>query len=793
MEDSYTNKKRTVALAINDKIIDKVADRDYQTTNSHFVNRVMTAEQLADTIKQGHALCVAGLCEDDDRRCYRSTENFLFSDIIGVDIDNEIKDTTSPNGKRRKTEEEGYLTVDDVKRTDIVKEYAFLVYTTPSHKEDHHRFRVIFKMEHTMRDAPVYQRRVKALIHYFGGDEATSSCVQIFYGSSSGTVDVIDKVLTDEKLQEIVQVYNSKGEDKKQGEGFTSGTVTKEQCAAMLACLPKKLDYLVWVKIISGVAKIFSEDDTVELIEAWSPGFPGEVRYRYRKQLSFVNFGTVVWHAKQYGWEAPDGFYDHSKSEYNMTDSGNAERFVDMFHNIIRYDTDSCHWFIWDGKKFDMDTGNFILQLAKQCVRTIYNPNDEALKQKGEDVVKRLKAFALRSENKGPLMSMVELAKSDKRITATSEDFNSDPYKINFDGFVWDLRTAEAYAHDPSFMMTKIINHTPDTRISDFDADVHCPSWIRFLRKIFENDESLIEYIRRAIAYSMSGLTDEQCFFFAYGSGANGKSVFFNMLERIGGEYHQQAAPGMFKLKIGDAISNDVARLRFSRIVVTEETEENKYMDEAKIKALTGGDKISARYLHKEYFEFKPTHKIWMYGNHKPHIKGTDNGIWRRLHTIPFNKRFEKHEARPQSEVIEEMSDEMPGILVWLLIGYNNYARGLQHNGTETGKKDLLVPEKVREATREYREEMNVVHRFLQDWTIQTPGNDIKATDMFKAFQAWTKENNESQWTSKKKFEQKMKELNYKTEHDSVKNQYVYRNVHFTSQAGEIIQARQPF
>lgn len=278
---------------------------------------------------------------------------------------------------------------------------------------------------------------------------------------------------------------------------------------------------------------------------------------------------------------------------------------------------------------------------------------------------------------------------------------------------------------------------------------------------MMNGDTELVDYIQRAVGYSLSGLTSEQCLFFLYGNGKNGKSLFTEIIRRILGDYWMKAPASMLMLKRSDN-TNDLARLPGARMVVSSETTAGRPMDEALVKDLTGNDVIAARLLHKEFFDYKPTFKIWISGNYKPTIKGNDDGIWRRLRIIPFTVRFyspsdidyDSNGPQADSHLAQKLEAELPGILAWAVRGFLAW----QQQG-------LGMPEAVQDATLTYRQEMDVISAFLEERCIQeleSTGLKARVNTVFQAYIQWCAEDSGEPPMRRKEFCQLLEKRGFK-------------------------------
>jgi len=274
-----------------------------------------------------------------------------------------------------------------------------------------------------------------------------------------------------------------------------------------------------------------------------------------------------------------------------------------------------------------------------------------------------------------------------------------------------------------------------------------CPRLLSFLDRISAGNQKLIDFVQRAVGYSMTGITTEQCLFFLYGTGANGKSTFLKVIQEIMGDYAQQADFTTFTAKKGDAIRNDLARMKGARFISAIETGDDKRFEEVLIKQITGGDRITARFLHQEFFEYTPTYKIWIAGNHKPVIRGTDDAIWRRIRLIPFTVKIPKNEQDP--DLVEKLLEEKSGILNWMIAGCLQW----QIQG-------LNPPVEVNQAVENYRSEMDPIAGFLESACVVNPNTKVRSSQLFEAYLKWCTKNNEES-ISQKSFRVRMQEKGF--------------------------------
>lgn len=429
------------------------------------------------------------------------------------------------------------------------------------------------------------------------------------------------------------------------------------------------------------------------------------------------------------------------------TDWGNAERLVERHGADIKYCAKLKGWHVWDGFRWVLDESGEILRRAADTVRAYHEEAAAALAEKkkqirlvedlaGEaaalkkelDELKAQARFAKQSENKARLSAMVELAASQAGVAIADPDkFDANPWLLNVENGTIDLREHRLLPHRREDLLTKIAPVA-------YDPNAECPRWERFVHEIMGGDEELVRYLQKAIGYSLTGSTREQIWFLLYGSGANGKSVFLNTIQELLGDYAQQASSSLMlsRREEGGAPSSDIAGVRGARFVCVIETEEGRRMAENVVKQLTGGDPIKARFLYKDEFEFKPICKLWMATNHKPVVRGTDYGFWRRVRMIPFTVQIPPEKR--DKDLPDKLRKEFPGILRWALEGLRMY----QEEG-------LGLPAKVEAATQEYKEEMDGLGAFLTECCdTSDPLVKTGVRELYRAYTNWCYENGET-------------------------------------------------
>jgi putative DNA primase/helicase len=348
------------------------------------------------------------------------------------------------------------------------------------------------------------------------------------------------------------------------------------------------------------------------------------------------------------------------------------------------------------------------------------------------------KKHAKSTESANRIKAMIELAQSEHGTAVTPENFDAEPWLLNVENGTLDLRTGSLKPHSRNDLITKI------APIS-YDKNAMCPIWDTFLNEIMPGDPDLIRFLQKAVGYSLTGDTSEQVVFILFGTGANGKSTFINtILHLLGGYALQTATETLLVKKHGTGIPNDLARLKGARFVAAVEAEQGRPLAEALVKQLTGGDPIVARFLYGEYFQFYPTFKLFLSVNHKPIIKGSDHGIWRRIRLIPFNVTFPLCKRDPNLST--KLKAELPGILRWAAEGCLLWQ-----------KEKLAPPAAVKAATEDYRTEMDVVGDFIRECCDELPDEKTPFKDLFAKYTTWSLVNGDS-FPDQKEFAQALSE-----------------------------------
>lgn len=408
----------------------------------------------------------------------------------------------------------------------------------------------------------------------------------------------------------------------------------------------------------------------------------------------------------------------------NRTDLGNAERFVDFVGDRFRF----CHiwgcWLAYDGRCWRRDSDGAVVRAARDTLRAIAA---HAQSIRDEDHRSEVVKHALDSESSARVSAMHTLAQS--LLGVSPKLLDADPELFNVANGTIDLRTGELRPHDRDQYLTKI---SP----VEYDPAALCPRWEAFLLQVLGGSVTLVRFVQRAIGYSLTGLTTEQVLFLLYGTGANGKSTLLETLRLMLGDYATIADFTTFLKRDTDGARNDLARLVGTRFVSAVEAEAGRRLDEALVKQLTGGDTITARFLFKEFFDYKPNFKIWLAANHKPTIGNTDHGIWRRIRLVPFTVTIPDHQQ--DKHLPEVLAAELTGILAWAVRGCLDWRRD-----------GLGMTDEVRDAIESYKDEMDVFGPFIDECCFAASGAQVKTRELNGAYSEWCEQNGERKRSAK--------------------------------------------
>ena len=398
----------------------------------------------------------------------------------------------------------------------------------------------------------------------------------------------------------------------------------------------------------------------------------------------------------------------------SFTDDGNALLFVDTYGEHLRYVPQRGMWLIWEGHRWAWDEGGLVVELARDMIRDL-DPHAFG----DEDMEKAAKKHKASSLSRDKVNAAIHLARTDRRIVAPATRLDSAPRHLNTPGGIVDLSTGDISPSDPAALHTRSASVAPD-------PDMPTPRWTQFLTDTFGGDADMTGFVQRLAGYSASADTGIHVLPFLHGGGQNGKSVLMDVLRQLLGDY-AATAPAGFLMAGKQEHSEEMARLQGLRLVVASEVNQDAKFDEAKMKELTGGDTITARYMRQSFFSFEPTHHLWLMGNHQPQVKAGGDSFWRRLRLVPFLHKV------PDDKRIENLAkilvtEEGPGILAWIIRGAIDVFAG-----------GLRAPDAVMAATQVYAEEEDQLGRFLEECCHIGGGDHVRVETkkLRAAYETW--------------------------------------------------------
>lgn len=411
----------------------------------------------------------------------------------------------------------------------------------------------------------------------------------------------------------------------------------------------------------------------------------------------------------------------------SLSDAGNAEVFAFRHAFDARFVHGLDRWCLWDGTRFAPDDRRGVYGLAIETARGLHAYASAAATG---DEAKAISKHAILSEKRERLEAMLALARTMAPLAVVPDDLDRDPDLLNVQNGTIHLRTGRLLEHAPAHLITKICSVA-------YDPSASSPAWAGFLERVFP-DADVRSYVQRAVGYSLSGRVDEHVLFFCFGTGANGKSTFLETVREMlsESEYARAAAPDLLLAKKQDRHAAELADLRGARFITTIEAGEGRAWDESRVKWLTGGDAISARFMYANPFTFQPTGKFWVAANHRPRVKGTDLGFWRRVHLVPFNVTIPREEQ--DHELRAKLRRELAGVLRWAVDGAIAWRAG-----------GLRPPPPVVDATQAYRSGEDVLAAFLEERCSESPDARVLVGALYDVFRSWADASGERPMTKR--------------------------------------------
>ena len=443
---------------------------------------------------------------------------------------------------------------------------------------------------------------------------------------------------------------------------------------------------------------------------------------------------------------------------FNLTEMRNAERLLEFRGDDLRYVGPWKMWLTWDGRRWKLDEDGGALRYAKEnaqvmaaeadvSVKNAQSTVDEEIEEDAESIASEekkrgrprkpkasteslgmlksasaYKKWCEQSQNFRNLQSTLSVAACDKSVALVHDQLDTHHFLFNVENWTINLKTGKKQPQSRDDLITKVA-------AVEFHSKAKCPLWDKFVREAMGGDMELVGYLKRFVGYSLTGSTEEQALVFFWGSGNNGKSTFLTTLYKIFGDYALRAARGMlFRSKHGgERHPTTLVSLHGKRFVTCSEIDENQELDEGLTKDLTGSDPINARRMREDEWVFLPTHKLFLAGNHKPRITGTDKGIWRRNNLVPWTVAVAKDKVN--KKLGDELLEEASGILNWCIEGC-----------MEWQERGLDPPEAVIEATKEYRKEQDVLGQFFDERLVFEENALAARADLRKIYEDWCEE-----------------------------------------------------
>jgi len=646
-----------------------------------------------------------------------------------------------------------------------------LIYTTASHTDESPRARAFIELNREISSqegealGAAAQNEIESVIgiEKIVFDPSVYRATQPIY-----TPPTTSKIIrhhgvplnVDEILKKFPQDRSDKSKDGLQeksssniGQSETPDNIRR--MASALSAVPANIDRKTWCEILYSIKAHGFTTGELEARE-WSktagafdstanPHGYDEKAFNdvWKYPVQTIGAGTLYHHAKQYGWSGMQ------LELFSITDIGtnvdlygdvyNGRFFAKNFNGHMIYCYPRAKWLRFNGMIWEWCDSGEELQAAKHVATNIAKHAAEVFSSDPTNPnSKKLIQHAQNTQSINRLQAMLQMASAEPNMgIGNMGELDSDPMILGCKNGVICLTTGVLLAPDPKMLITRQVN-------VEYDSDALCPMWLQFLNQCFTDDKETIEYIQKALGYSLTGLVSEEVLHFCFGMGRNGKSVFANVMTKIMGGYAITAPAEMLMRRDRNGATNDIARLCGSRLVLANETRSDQRFDDLMIKTLVSTERISARFLHNEYFDFWPTFKIWIRGNHKPVITDDSNGAWRRIRLVPFENNIPEQDVDPDLE--NKLLTEKNGILTWMVQGALKWR-----------SEGLVSSARIKAASNQYRNDCDIIGEFIEDNCTMTPNTKITQSALWGAWQFWAHENGYHHG-SKKTFTRRLKD-----------------------------------
>ena len=462
-----------------------------------------------------------------------------------------------------------------------------------------------------------------------------------------------------------------------------------------------------------------------------------------------------------------------NQSNYESTDMGNMNRFVDQYKDTLKSTGTQSSWFVWDGMRWKYCSNN--TQATQKAFEVVKSIKTEALET--SDIFKKqeLLKWSKQSQSNNKILSMINMASKHEDIVVSMSDFDKDINLINCVNGVVDLRTKTLLDNPKHRLLSKLANVS-------YNPKAKAPVFNKFMNQIFDNDRELIQWVQRAIGYSLTGSVSEQKLFYAYGTGSNGKSTLFEIILDILADYSKTTDFETFVIKQRTGVREleAIGELKGIRFVLASETENRGSFNEAIVKKLTGGDTLRGTKLMKSAFEFKPEFKLWFSANDLLPSNDGSYGFWRRIKVVPFNQQYSG--SNVDSTLKDQLLKELDGIFKWCVDGAYHWYKERDRTRGETG----LGPCKaIDEATERYKSQNDIFGEFIKECIEINTGSKVGARELYDNYKLWFNDNSSDDYTnpmSEMIFSKRMEERSYtKTR---VKNNKVYVDIKLKNDVG---------
>lgn len=501
------------------------------------------------------------------------------------------------------------------------------------------------------------------------------------------------------------------------------------------AAFPTRTDYLKMGYAIKAACGAEHDNEAYEVFAAWAGRWDGGVNdpetvladYRRMNGERKVGWNWIAELARGYGFnDAPLDFEaieatpdTEEATPIAESEQDLARRIIERNRNILRYVPQKGCWLVWENARWRIDAELQAEDIVKRGLRDIADEiaRRGATPKEQRDAIDTARSICSAAK----LRAVLQLMRSDRAVAVSMESLDHDPWALNTPAGLVDLRSGELSPPNPDALCSKITAVSPD-----FGGA--CPEWKRFLAEATANDRPLQDYLQRLMGYALTGDTSEQHLSFLWGDGGNGKSVWLNVLSGIMGDYARIAAMDTFTASNSEKHSTDVAGLVGARVVTASETEAGKRWDTQRVKSMTGGEPISARFMRQDFFTFTPSFKLVFIGNHRPELREVGKAMRRRLQMVPFNVT----PRRVDRDLGRKLREEWPAILAWMIQGALLWQR-----------EGLNPPATVLAATDDYFETEDALGRWVSECCTLDQDANATTDELFQSWREWTNRNNE--------------------------------------------------